>query len=252
MKQINNISIRLLFAFFLIFFASACGLLETSDIDALSTVVAKTMTAVALATTDTPSFSVSTSVTEISTSTPTSIGALYVKTTADNVNLRVNPGRLFQVSRVLTRGSRMEYLGILPNGQWLKVRTGEGVVGWILKELVEADFELVGPLAVPDNVVLITGTVLDATNNPVTGVEISISKDEQSDRTLTSKEGTYYLYLPTTLSGVWSLKQTAISCESNLMGSDCKCLNSSCGAFDPIEYRLQFPLEPGLYDFVVR
>ncbi|HNO95516.1 MAG TPA: SH3 domain-containing protein, partial [Anaerolineales bacterium] len=135
MKRINNISIWLLFAFFLIFFASACGLLETSDIDTLSTVVAKTMTAVALATTDTPSFSVSTSVTEISTSTPTSIGALYVKTTADNVNLRVNPGRLFQVSRVLTRGSRMEYLGILPNGQWLKVRTGEGVVGWILKEL---------------------------------------------------------------------------------------------------------------------
>ena len=252
MKQNNYISMRLLLGLLFVFFVSACGLFGTSDIDTLSTVVAKTMTAVALASMDTPVIPVSTVITEVSTPTLASTNILYVKTTADNVNLRVNPGRLFQVSRVLTRGSRMEYLGILPNGQWLKVRTGEGIVGWVLKELVEADFELVGPLAVPDNVVLITGTVLDTNNNPVNGIEISISKDEQGDRTLTSKEGTYYLYLPTTLSGVWSLKQTAISCESNLMGSDCKCLNSSCGAFDPIEYRLQFPLAPGLYDFVVK
>ncbi|MFN8398622.1 MAG: SH3 domain-containing protein [Anaerolineales bacterium] len=242
---------RLIFGLFLVFFVPACGLFGTSDIDTLSTVVAKTMTAVALSS---PSASSSPEITAIP-ATPTdsvSTDKLYVKTTADNVNLRVSPGRLFQVSRILTRGSRVEYLGILPNGQWLKVRTGEGVVGWILKELVEADFELVDPLAIPDNVILITGTVLDGNNNPVNGIEISISRDEQSDSTLTIKEGAYYLYLPTTLSGVWSLKQTAISCESNLMGPDCKCLNSGCGTFDPIEYRLQFPLNPGLYDFVVK
>ena len=251
MKFNNYPYMRLVFGLFLVFFVAACGLFGTSDIDTLSTVVAKTMTAVALSSPSAPSSPETTAI----PATPTdsvSTDKLYVKTTADNVNLRVSPGRLFQVSRILTRGSRVEYLGILPNGQWLKVRTGEGVVGWILKELVEADFELVGPLAIPDNVILITGTVLDGNNNPVNGIEISISRDEQSDSTLTVKEGAYYLYLPTTLSGVWSLKQTAVSCESNLMGPDCKCLNSSCGTFDPIEYRLQFPLNPGLYDFVVK
>ncbi|MFM8427752.1 MAG: SH3 domain-containing protein, partial [Chloroflexota bacterium] len=81
------------------------------------------MTAVAQLPTLTPSVPQSAATVEISTSTPMSANKLYVKTIADNVNLRVNPGRLFQVSRILTRGSRVEFLGIVPNGQWLKVRT---------------------------------------------------------------------------------------------------------------------------------
>ena len=174
---------------------------------------------------------------------------LYVKTKTDNVNLRVNPGRLFDVVRVMVRGSRMEYLGALPNGQWLKVRTGEGVIGWVLTELVEADFEPILPYVVPDNVLLITGTVLDANNIPITGIGISISQDEQSDNTLTVKDGIYYLYLPTTLNGTWSLKQVSISCESNIMNENCTCITAGCGIFEPNEYLLKFPTSSTLYDF---
>lgn len=252
MKRSDRQNTGLFFSIFLLFFLTACGLLGTGDIDALSTVVAKTMTAVAQLSTATADTANSTPGAEIPTLTPGSTDQLFVKTTADNVNLREAPGRLFQVSRVLTRGSRVEFLGILPNGQWLKVRTGEGVIGWVLKELVESDFNPNGPQAVPDNVVLITGIVLDANNTPVTGVEMSIFKDEQKDTTLTINDGRYYLYLPTSLNGVWSLKRTGLSCESSIMGPNCQCLLEDCGTFEPLEYRLQFPLEPALYDFVVR
>lgn len=177
---------------------------------------------------------------------------LYVKTETDNVNLRSNPGRLFDVIRVMLRGSRMEYLGALPNGQWLKVRTGEGVIGWVLTELVVADFEPTYPYAVPDNVLLITGTVLDANNNPITGVGISISKDEQSDNTFSVQDGTYYLYVPATLSGNWSLKQEIISCDSNIMNENCKCVVEGCGVFEPTEYLLRFPISLTLYDFKMK
>lgn len=252
MKLCDRQHMRLFFGISLLLFLTACGLLGTSDIDTLSTVVAETMTAVAQSSTSTPYMTNNAPTVEAPISTPGSSDTLYVKTIADNVNLRVNPGRLFQVSRILTRGSRVEFLGILPNGQWLKVRTGEGVIGWILKDLVEADFDQVGPQAVPDNVVLITGTVLDANHAPVPGVEISIFKDEQRDTTLTINDGRYYLYLPSTLNGVWSLKQTGLSCESSVMGPNCHCLLADCGTFEPLEYRLQFPLEPMLYDFIVR
>jgi len=251
MKLFAQRSTTLIFCSLLLPFLLACGLFGTSDIDTLATVVAKTMTAVAQLPTSTPSLPQIAATVEISTSTP-SADKLYVKTIADNVNLRVNPGRLFQVSRILTKGSRVEFLGILPNGQWLKVRTGEGVVGWILKDLVEPEFNPASPQAVPDDVILITGVVLDANNNPVNSVEISIFRDEQKDSTLTVTDGRYYLYLPNTLNGVWSLKQTAVSCESSLMGLNCQCLMSNCGTFEPLEFRLQFPLEPGLYDFVVK
>ena len=252
MKLCDQQRTKLLLIISSLFLLTACGLLGTSDVDTLSTVVAKTMTAVAQLPTLTPSVPQSAATVEISTSTPMSANKLYVKTIADNVNLRVNPGRLFQVSRILTRGSRVEFLGILPNGQWLKVRTGEGVVGWILKDLVETEFNPAGPQAVPDDVILFTGVVMDANNNPVNGVEVSLFKDEQKDNTLTGTDGRYYLYLPTTLNGVWSLKQTAVSCESSLMGPNCQCLLPGCGTYEPLEYRLQFPLEPGLYDFVVK
>ena len=252
MKLYDQKRMRLFFAIIVLFSLSACGLLGPSDVDTLSTIVAKTMTAVAQFPISTPTVPQSATTVEVSTSTPASSDKFYVKTIADNVNLRVNPGRLFQVSRILTRGSRVEFLGILPNGQWLKVRTGEGVVGWILKDLVETEFNPAGPQAVPDDVVLITGVVLDANNDPANGVEISVFKDEQKDTTLTVTDGRYYLYLPTTLNGVWSLKQTAVSCESNLMGPNCQCLLPNCGAFEPLEYRLQFPLQPVLYDFVVK
>lgn len=252
MKLFDQKCTKLFFGIVLMLFLTACGLLGTSDIDTLSTVVAKTMTAVAQSSTSTPSITNSTAAVETPTLTPGASDTLYVKTIADNVNLRVSPGRLFQVSRILTRGSRVEFLGILPNGQWLKVRTGEGVVGWILKDLVETEFNPIGPQAVPDNVVLITGIVLDANSTPVNGVEISIFKDEQRDTALTINDGRYYLYLPTTLNGVWTLKQTGLSCESSMMGPNCQCLLPGCGTFEPLEYRLQFPLEPGLYDFVVK
>lgn len=125
MKFNNYPYMRLVFGLFLVFFVAACGLFGTSDIDTLSTVVAKTMTAVALSSPSAPSSPETTAI----PATPTdsvSTDNLYVKTTADNVNLRVSPGRLFQVSRILTRGSRVEYLGILQMDNGSRSARGKG------------------------------------------------------------------------------------------------------------------------------
>ena len=100
MKLFAQRSTTLIFCSLLLPFLLACGLFGTSDIDTLATVVAKTMTAVAQLPTSTPSLPQIAATVEISTSTP-SADKLYVKTIADNVNLRVNPGRLFKLAGFL-------------------------------------------------------------------------------------------------------------------------------------------------------
>jgi len=107
MKLCDQQRTKLLLIISSLFLLTACGLLGTSDVDTLSTVVAKTMTAVAQLPTLTPSVPQNAATVEISTSTPMSADKLYVKTIADNVNLRVNPGRLFQVSRILFRVTKI-------------------------------------------------------------------------------------------------------------------------------------------------
>lgn len=247
MNPFHHRSIKLLFGFITLFVVLSCRFVGNASPDTAATEVYNLSPIPLLPTSAVQPSETPTAENVASPTAPAD--TLFVKTTTDNVNVRANPGRLFDVIRVMLRGSRMEYLGALPNGQWLKVRTGEGVIGWVLTELVEADFEPIFPYAVPDNVLLITGTVLDASNNPVTGIGISISKDEQSDNTLTVKDGLYYLYLPTTLNGTWSLKQVSVSCDSNIMNENCICKVAGCGVFEPNEYLLNFPISLTLYDF---
>jgi uncharacterized protein YraI len=250
MNPSHRLFIKLLFGFITLFVVLSCSFVGDASPDITATEV-YSLSPIPLLPTSAVHPSETPMVTGVASPTIPA-ETLYVKTKMDNVNVRANPGRLFDVIRVMLRGSRMEYLGALPNGQWLKVRTGEGVIGWVLTELVEADFEPILPYVVPDNIILITGTVLDASNNPITGIGISISKDEQSDNTLTVKDGIYYLYLPTTLNGTWSLKQVSISCGSNIMNENCACKVEGCGIFEPNDYLLSFPISLTLYDFKMK
>ena len=89
---------------------------ELSNADLLSTVVAQTLTAVP-PTVSPPTLVLPQIVTAESpaipeaSSTPEAAGVRYVYTDADNVNLRVLPGTLFKVSRVMAKGSRLQLIG---------------------------------------------------------------------------------------------------------------------------------------------
>lgn len=234
---------------------SACGpaAATPSTENLLATIVSSTLTAVPQPTvlaTPAPALMV--------TLTPTPAEAVqhnatrYAYTTAENVNLRVNPGRLFQVSRVLEKGTRLELLGVLPNHQWINVRTEEGIHGWVLSELVKSGFDGPPPPEVsPQNVVIISGNVVDASTNPVSGAVVGIFQGAQRDETQ-SVEGSYQLYLPANLSGEWLLQTIAISCTSNLMGEGCICLVENCTSFTPQGYSLNFPISKMTYDFALK
>jgi len=140
----------------------------------VETVVASTLVAL------TASASARTSVPTITntpsaTATEESFGEVYVYTSVENVNLRVQPGMLFQVSRVLAQNTRLRLLGQAPGGEWLYVRNDEPVSGWVNVNVVSAGYDgPPAPMVEPTDVILVTGKVVTSLGTPVSGIGFAI------------------------------------------------------------------------------
>ena len=246
------IKYTILLLFFL--FLTGCGAgISSPTPDKLATVVAETLTAVSSNSVNPPISDVATftpipSPTLIA-STPEAAGTRYVYTSAQNVNLRVNPGRLFQVSRVLAQGTRLELLGVAPGDKWIQVRNDEGVVGWVDGLFVTGGFDgPPSPTVTPTDVVTITGFVTND-NGPITHLGLAIVQGNQFDEGFTDETGEYFIYVPKTLKGEWTLQHYATNCKSNIMDANCQCLGGTCGSLNPTFYRLTFPLANTFYRF---
>lgn len=221
--------------------------------DVLATVVAATLSVIQF-----PTVSEVTSTPEPTNAplmlTPTSDGVtlslqqiqegsgIFVYTSSQNVNFRVGPGKLFQVSRVLASGTRLELLGYASNNKWMMVKNDEGIVGWIDALFVEGGFDGAPPPSiVPTDVITINGYVYNE-SGPMTYIGIALVQGEQFDESYTDESGNFYMYLPKTLKGDWFLQEYSIGCKSNLMDKNCKCLNNSCGSLFPANIKITFPL----------
>jgi hypothetical protein len=213
----------------LIFAILACDVTGTPSPtpDTLGTVVAETLTSVPVTPTQampTPDQAIFSPIPPLPSSTPEEVGTRYVYTQAQNVNLRVNPGRSFKVSRVLPQGTRLQLLGAAPGGQWLNVVNDEGVIGWVGVYFVSGGFD--GPplpVANPKDVQVVTGTVLDANGKPVSGIGLAIVQDNQREDASTDGTGTFYAFLPTKFSGTWNVGFVSVACTSNPIDAGCQC-----------------------------
>ncbi|MBI3174041.1 MAG: SH3 domain-containing protein [Chloroflexi bacterium] len=223
-----------------------------SDADLLSTVVAQTLTAVP-PTVPPPTLVPSQVVTDepatvpATSSTPEAAGVRYVYTDADNVNLRVLPGTLFKVSRVMPKGSRLQLVGVAPGGDWLNVVNDEGIHGWVGADLVKGGFDGPPPPTVtPQEVITVSGRVTDVNGNPISGIGFAVIQKTGNGTSrgdgMTDETGTFYVFLPITAYGNWSVEFVSVSCKSNTMDANCQCLNNVCGKPDPQTIEVSLPL----------
>ena len=235
----------------LFFAVLACGVPGTSKppSDTLGTVVAETLTSMPVIPTlveATPNPATFTPIPILASSTPEAAGAQYVTTQAQNVNLRVNPGRLFKVSRVMAQGTRLQLLGIAPGGQWLNVVNNEGVVGWVGVDFV-GGFDAVSlPVVNPKDVLVVTGTVVDASGNPVSGIGFAVVQASQREDATTDETGTFYAFLPTKFPGAWVVSFISVACTSDAPDDKCRCVGDTCGAPYPETASITLPLSTPL------
>lgn len=160
----------------------------------------------------------------------------------ENVNLRVNPGTLFQVSRVMPQDTRLQLLGRAPGGEWLKVVNDEGIDGWVSVNVVKGGFDGPPPPVVePIDVLRVSGLVVTELGTPVSGIGFSISQGARNTVATTDENGIFYAYLPPNLTGTWSVEYMSIACTSNTMDANCNCVGALCGTAEPPKQDVQLP-----------
>jgi hypothetical protein len=190
--------------------------------------------------------------TNIPSATPTeeAFGEVYLYTSVENVNLRVQPGMLFQVSRVLAQNTSLRLLGIAPGGEWFYVRTDEAVSGWVNVNVVKGGYDgPPPPIVEPTGVILVTGRVLNSQGEPVSGIGFAITQGARRTDASTDEAGQFYAYLPSTMNGTWQVGYVSIACTSNLMDSGCNCINNICGKLNPESVSIVLP-QNGTLNFV--
>lgn len=164
---------------------------------------------------------------------PTPFTAFNVKPGVDNLNVRMNPGYLFDALLMVQQTDTLTVLGKAPGGEWINVKTADGVEGWVFAELLQSAIDLgQAPLHEPKDVVLIKGRVLDATGTPIQGVGFNVSQDTEAqsltNAVITDANGDFYSFMPATASGTWTVTYTAIACKSNVW-SDSTCATYKSG-----------------------
>jgi uncharacterized protein YraI len=251
---------QILFTFLvLLAIGMACGVSTPNPKeDLLATVVAKTLTAQPVFTALSPGLTSvpAQQLTAIPVASATSgpAGEYYVYTVVDNLNLRMGPGALFQVSRVLLKNTKLKVIGRVPGREWLNVMNDENIVGWVYVDWVKGGYDgPPPPIVQPADVILVTGKVVGSSASPVTGINFAIeqksaSKSLRTDAA-TDADGIFYAYLPNHLSGVWTVSYVSTLCTSNTMDANCHCIGGACGQPEPVSANVTLPAS-GQLNFV--
>lgn len=169
-----------------------------------------------------------------------------VKTIVQNVNLRLGPGMLFRVSRVMAQGTELEVQGRSHGEEWLYVKNDEDIFGWVGVDLVEGTYDgPPAPFVEPTDAYRVTGLVKTESGTPVSGIGFALLRNSGSTSlridAVTDHDGRFYAYLPATLTGTWAVEYVSVACTSNTMDANCNCIGGRCGAADPRRIEISVP-----------
>ncbi len=142
----------------------------------------------------------------------------------------------------MPQGTSLEVAGRARGGEWLYVANSEGIFGWVSVDYVEDEF--VGPpsdFIDPQNATLVIGIIHTELGTPVSGIGFALEQGKNRMDAITDAEGRFYAYLPSNLSGTWTVSQVSVSCRSNTMDSNCNCKSGFCGGAVPASATITIP-----------
>jgi hypothetical protein len=177
--------------------------------------------------------------TPASSASPTPFTSFTAKPSVDTLNLRVNPGYMFVVLRLVNKADTLTVLGSAPGHEWTFVRTEDGTEGWVFTELLESSVDLKQvPIREPTEVDVIKGRVTDAGGTPIPGVTFSagVGTDAASSGNVakTDANGEFYFFIPSSEAGSWLVSFTGVACDS-FVWSDSTCSTFKAGYAGKVE-----------------
>ena len=178
---------------------------------------------------------------------PTPYVPFHATAMVDNLMLRSNPGYLFPALLMMQKDTSLLVLGQSPGGEWIFVQMPSNESGWVFAKLLVSDHPLdLIPFIQPENVQLIKGRVVDASNQPVNGVQFAITQGQETNAprndAMTDANGDFYAFMPLTASGEWYVGYVAIACTSNKMDANCNWKSGVALQPEPVGTFITLPL----------
>lgn len=163
---------------------------------------------------------------------------------ADGVNVRNNPGYLFQIRGMVQSDTPLTVLGRSPGNEWFYIQTPNKIHGWVFNKLFSEDVRLLqAPLIEPGEVQIVRGLLLDGAGKPINGVQFALTQGTGNNASRndanTDENGVFLAFMPLNTSGVWTVSYVAISCESNVMDANC----TSNGTIFPPSREINLPTD---------
>ena len=182
---------------------------------------------------------------------PTPYVPFHATAMVDNLRLRTNPGTLFPALRMIQKDTSLLVLGQAPGGEWIFVQMVSEESGWVFAKLLVSDHPLdLIPFIQPENVQLVKGHVVNANNQPITGIQFAITQGQGMDAprndAMTDANGDFYAFMPLTASGEWYVSYAAIACTSNLMDANCNWKSGVAFQPEPAGTFVTLPMEATL------
>ena len=178
--------------------------------------------------------------------TPTPFKPFQVTASEEKVNIRTNPGLLFDVQMMVEKDTPLTVIGRAAGSEWLLVENEKHKRGWVAAAFVKSEIPIIqAPLVQPERVFVIQGRVFDQALSPVVGLKFSIAQVNEStnlhNEAVTDETGTFYAFLPVGLKDNWVVSYMVAVCSSPLMDPGCTCKKGSCGLAKPISVTLTLP-----------
>ena len=144
---------------------------------------------------------------------------------------------MFDILNSYAEGQSVMVLGQAPAGDWFQVEIKDGKIGWMRSAVLMLEgnaFDL--PPIMPEGVLIIRGKVYTPNKNPASMVGVSLLENDsntspQMDVGNTNAFGEWYIYLPTSMAGEWTVRVDSYSCKRNTVNSVCDLI----GQFPPAQ-----------------
>lgn len=190
------------------------------------------------------------------TPTPTPYVPFDVEMMVNNVNVRANPGYLFNVLKSAPQGAKFKVIGKAPGGEWFFVGSDNETQGWVFGQLIKSENDLKSvPVLMPADVQILEGRIMNEEGKPISGIQFAFEQTANGvlsrNDGMSDENGVFLVFMPPAATGEWVVSYAAIACTSNTMDKDCNCINNICGNVDPAVKTITLPQqEPVLFTWV--
>lgn len=160
------------------------------------------------------------------TPTPGAFVPIQAEVVFDNYLLRSGPGRMFETIGMFDIGTKVTLLGREPGNNWVLVQTPNNLSGW----MNVVGLTMIGdvtplPIFKVTNAQVLHGHVWTVDNKPATKIGVSISSPDnpspsREDVAITNNQGEWYLYLPLSYTGNWTVGTNSYSEDSSAVDAN--------------------------------